>query len=45
VEAYCAMSLRTGIVLTFDYQFIQNPAYNADRGPISFFAARMHAEF
>ena len=45
VEAYYAMSLRRGIVLTFDYQFIQNPAYNADRGPISFFAARMHAEF
>ena len=31
--------------LTFDYQFIANPAYNADRGPVSLFAARLHAEY
>jgi len=31
--------------LTFDYQFIANPAYNADRGPVSLLAARFHAEF
>lgn len=31
--------------LTFDYQFIKNPAYNSDRGPVSIFSGRMHAEF
>jgi high affinity Mn2+ porin len=30
--------------VTFDYQFIANPAYNADRGPVSFYAMRFHAE-
>ena len=31
--------------LTLDYQFIVNPAYNRDRGPVSVIGARMHAEF
>jgi high affinity Mn2+ porin len=31
--------------LTLDYQFIANPAYNRDRGPVSVIGARMHAEF
>jgi high affinity Mn2+ porin len=31
--------------LTFDYQFIANPAYNTDRGPVNTFAARFHAQF
>jgi hypothetical protein len=26
-------------------QFIANPAHNADRGPVSTFSARLHAEF
>jgi high affinity Mn2+ porin len=29
----------------FDYQFVANPAYNRDRGPISIFAVRLHSEF
>ena len=33
------------MTLTFDYQFITNPAYNADRGPVSIFSGRLHAEF
>jgi high affinity Mn2+ porin len=28
-----------------DYQFISNPAFNRDRGPVSVFAARVHWEF
>jgi len=28
-----------------DYQLITNPAYNADRGPISIFSGRLHGEF
>lgn len=31
--------------LTFDYQFITNPAYNRDRGPVSVLATRLHAQF
>ena len=31
--------------LTFDYQFIANPGYNADRGPANVFAARAHWQF
>jgi high affinity Mn2+ porin len=28
-----------------DYQFVNNPAYNRQRGPVSAFALRLHAEF
>lgn len=45
LEAYYAYSLNTWATLTFDYQFIVNPGYNADRGPVSIYAARLHAEF
>jgi len=31
--------------LTPDYQFILNPAYNADRGPVNVFSLRAHIEF
>ncbi len=30
---------------TLDYQFIMNPAYNRDRGPVSIIATRLHAQF
>lgn len=32
-------------MLTFDYQFIANPAYNRDRGPVSVLGTRLHAQF
>lgn len=44
-EAYYAVSLAKPVTLTFDYQFVANPAYNADRGPVSVFSARLHADF
>ena len=31
--------------VTFDYQFITNPAYNRDRGPVSIVATRLHTQF
>jgi high affinity Mn2+ porin len=31
--------------VTADYQFIVNPAYNRDRGPVSVIAARLHTQF
>ena len=45
VEAYYAWAIRQGVVWSFDYQFVANPAYNADRGPVSIFATRVHAEW
>jgi high affinity Mn2+ porin len=44
-ETYYAYALNKQITLTADYQFIVNPAYNADRGPVSIFSGRFHAEF
>jgi high affinity Mn2+ porin len=45
LEAYYAYSLNKWATLTFDFQFIDNPAYNADRGPVSVFSGRVHAQF
>lgn len=44
-ETYYAYEIADGLKLTVDYQFIANPAYNADRGPVHLFAGRVHAEF
>jgi high affinity Mn2+ porin len=45
IETFYAMNVINGVILTFDYQYMMNPADNADRGPISFFTARLHGEF
>ena len=45
LEAYYAIGLTKWATLTLDYQFVANPAYNADRGPVSIFSTRLHAEF
>ena len=41
-----ALSASTGSSLhvTLDYQWVQNPAYNRDRGPVSIVAIRVHVE-
>jgi high affinity Mn2+ porin len=44
-EAYYSFALTSAARLSFDYQFIGNPAYNNDRGPANFFAARIHSQF
>jgi high affinity Mn2+ porin len=31
--------------VTFDYQFVTNPAYNRDRGPVSIVGTRLHTQF
>ena len=45
LETYYSYALAKQTTLTFDYQFIVNPAYNADRGPVSIFSARFHSDF
>jgi high affinity Mn2+ porin len=45
LEAYYSYALSSSIRLSADYQFIANPGYNADRGPVSVIGARVHAQF
>jgi len=45
LESYYSYALFKSTTLTFDYQLIDNPGYNADRGPVSVFSGRLHAEF
>jgi high affinity Mn2+ porin len=45
IEAYYSCTVVKGISVTADYQFVHNPAYNRDRGPVSVFGGRLHVEF
>jgi high affinity Mn2+ porin len=45
LESYYSYSLNKWASLTFDYQFVADPAYNADRGPVHIFSGRLHAQF
>ena len=44
-EAYYSYALTSSVKLTADYQFINNPGYNTDRGPANLFAGRVHWQF
>ena len=45
METYYDIQIWKSVHTTLDYQFINNPAFNQDRGPVSVFAARVHWEF
>jgi high affinity Mn2+ porin len=45
METYYAVALFQDAHLTLDYQWIDHPAYNRDRGPVSVWAVRFHAQF
>jgi high affinity Mn2+ porin len=45
IEAYYSYALTPSTKLSLDYQFIGNPAYNTDRGPVNLFAGRVHWQF
>jgi high affinity Mn2+ porin len=45
LETYYSYSLNAWSSVSFDYQFVADPAYNAVRGPVNIFAGRLHAEF
>jgi len=45
LESYYSYSLNKWASLTFDYQFVGDPGYNADRGPVHIFSGRVHAQF
>jgi high affinity Mn2+ porin len=44
-ETYYSYALTSSVKLTADYQFINNPGYNTDRGPANVFAGRVHWQF
>jgi hypothetical protein len=45
VEAFYSVNLLKALWLSGDYQHITNPGFNADRGAVNIFGARVHAEF
>jgi high affinity Mn2+ porin len=45
LETYYSCGVLAWAHLSFDYQWVKNPGYNTDRGPVSIFALRFHAQF
>ncbi len=45
LETYYDVQLIKGVNAALDYQFIANPGYNPDRGPVSVLGFRLHGEF
>jgi high affinity Mn2+ porin len=45
VETYYSLAVLQQVHVSLDYQFVKNPAYNRDRGPVSIFAVRFHAQY
>ncbi len=45
LEAYYRVAAFSFAHITADYQFINNPAYNRDRGPVSIFALQLHLQY
>ena len=44
VETYYSLRVNPRLSIGFDYQYLRNPAHNADRGPVNVFAFRAHIE-
>jgi hypothetical protein len=44
-EVFYSVNLLKALWLTADYQYLWNPGFNADRGPVNIFGTRAHAEF
>ena len=45
IEFFYKIRLNGYLWITPDYQFVINPGYNKDRGPVNIYGIRMHAEF
>jgi high affinity Mn2+ porin len=45
IETYYSAAVLKFAHLSLDYQWINHPAYNRDRGPVSVLAVRLHAQF
>jgi high affinity Mn2+ porin len=44
LETFYSLRVAKWLCLGLDYQYIQNPAYNRDRGPVSVIGLRVHVE-
>ena len=45
IETYYSLAVLGAAHLSVDYQWINHPGYNRDRGPVSVVAVRLHAQF
>jgi high affinity Mn2+ porin len=45
IEVYYSYALNASVRLSFDYQFVDTPAYNTDKGPVNVFAGRVRWVF
>jgi high affinity Mn2+ porin len=45
LETFYDAALCRWFQVTLDYQYVTNPGYNSDRGPVSVFAVRAHMQF
>lgn len=45
LESYYSFQFLKIFAASLDYQFVNNPAYNRDRGPVSVYSGRLHCEF
>ena len=45
IETYYEFAALKALKISLDYQFVTNPAYNRDRGPVSIGAVRFHTQF
>jgi high affinity Mn2+ porin len=45
IETYYSYAWSSLVDISLDYQLVNNPAYNRDRGPASVVAVRLHADF
>ncbi len=45
LETYYSIGVAKSAWVTFNWQHIRNPAYNADRGPVNVGSLRLHTEF
>jgi len=44
LETYYSYQVIKFFSASLDYQFVNNPAYNRDRGPVNIYSARLHLE-
>jgi carbohydrate-selective porin OprB len=44
IEAYASVRVCPAVTVSLDYQYVTNPAYNHDRGPVSIIGVRGHIE-
>jgi high affinity Mn2+ porin len=45
MHTFYSMRVVEHLTVSADYQYVTNRAYNHDRGPVSIYGVRVHAEF